>query len=112
MRGILYGVCASAVSAAAPNRRVTATMTLTIVDLTASSLLCFTWACSQIGSGKLGPVSSFRHLDWLPNVQDFIRRASRMADKPSWTKPRPRMKYGDSIAVGARLEEGARSATS
>src|SRR5437588_492840 len=35
-------------------------------------------------------------------VQDFIRRASRMADKTSWTEPRARMTYGDSIVGTAR----------
>src|SRR5438876_9740885 len=29
------------------------------------------------------------------NVQAFIRRASSMADKTSWTKPLARMTYGD-----------------
>src|SRR3989304_1853682 len=40
------------------------------------------------------------------NVQAFIRRASSMADKTSWTKPRAPMTYGDSIATPARLEAG------
>ena len=38
------------------------------------------------------------------NVQAFIRRASSMADKTSWTKPLACMTYGDSIVGG-----GARS---
>ena len=41
-----------------------------------------------------------------PNVQAFIRRASSMADKTSWTKPLARMTYGDSIVGEARLEAG------
>jgi hypothetical protein len=41
----------------------------------------------------------------MPNVQAFIRRASSMADKTSWTKPLACMTYGDSIVGGAR-EEG------
>src|SRR5437870_3359631 len=36
------------------------------------------------------------------NVQAFIRRAPRMADKTSWTKPLAPMTYGDSIVIGAR----------
>src|SRR2546422_11070053 len=36
------------------------------------------------------------------NVQAFIRRAARMADKTSWTKPLAPMTYGDSIVIGAR----------
>src|SRR3990172_5706578 len=39
-----------------------------------------------------------------PNVQAFIRRASSMADKTSWTKPLARMAYGDSIVKTAWLE--------
>ena len=41
------------------------------------------------------------------NVQAFIRRASRMADKTSWTKPLAPMVYGDSIVGTARLGAGA-----
>src|SRR5712691_6794938 len=40
------------------------------------------------------------------NVQAFIRRASRMADKTSWTKPLARMTYGDSIVGPGRREAG------
>src|SRR3989442_11159911 len=50
----------------------------------------------------------------LDNVQAFIRRASRMADKTSWTKPRTGMTYWDSIVGGARLaartSDGSRGA--
>src|SRR5438132_7639220 len=49
------------------------------------------------------------------NDQAFIRRASRMADKTSWTKPLAPMTYGDSIvrttsrdAVSARRASGGR----
>ncbi len=41
-----------------------------------------------------------------PNVQAFIRRASRMADKTSWTKPLASMTYGDCIVGTAWLEVG------
>src|SRR5256885_1837698 len=51
----------------------------------------------------------------LSNDQAFIRRASRMADKTSWTKPLAPMTYGDSIvrttsrdAVSARRASGGR----
>src|SRR5262249_8330180 len=40
------------------------------------------------------------------NVQAFIRRAPRMADKTSWTKPRARMTYGDSIVEAGGLTAG------
>src|SRR2546422_3246066 len=40
------------------------------------------------------------------NVQAFIRRAPRMADKTSWTKPRAPMTYGDSIVAAGGLEAG------
>jgi hypothetical protein len=43
----------------------------------------------------------------LPNVQAFIRRAPRTADRTSWTKSRVRMSYGNSIvAAGEQLEAG------
>jgi len=41
-----------------------------------------------------------------PNVQASIRRAPRMADKTSWTKPRARMTYGDSIVEAGGLTAG------
>src|SRR5712691_5211323 len=42
----------------------------------------------------------------MSNVQAFIRRAPRMADKTSWTKPLARMTYGDSIVGRGRREAG------
>jgi hypothetical protein len=42
----------------------------------------------------------------VPNVQAFIRRASSMADKTSWTKPLACMTYGDSIVGRARVSLG------
>src|SRR3990170_7495711 len=42
------------------------------------------------------------------NIQAFIRRASSMADKTSWTKPLARMAYGDCIAGGRQLKGGSR----
>src|SRR5437899_10829250 len=48
-----------------------------------------------------------RHDVSLPsNVPAFIRRASSMADKTSWTKPLTGMAYGDSIVGTESLEAG------
>src|SRR5207302_3524591 len=46
------------------------------------------------------------HCQLTFNVQAFIRRASSMTDKTSWTKPLACMAYGDSIVGTAWLEAG------
>src|SRR5262245_12317609 len=57
-------------------------------------------------TARTGIVISIGHSIGLPNVQAFIRRASSMADKTSWTKPLACVAYGDSSVETAGLEVG------
>jgi hypothetical protein len=61
---------------------------------------------AEMHDHRVAETSIDRTLTTRPNVQAFIRRAPRMADKTSWTKPLARMTYGDSIVAAGGLEAG------